>query len=181
MVDVYIGIGSNIEPQKNISEVIELLRLRFPSIVFSRTFESEAVGFNGDNFLNLVARFTASDLDLNRSGSSDLVAKSLSTYMKLSWLIKELKDVEDQLGRSREGEKFSARVIDIDILLFGDLITETPIELPRDEILQNAYVLWPLSELAPNLIHPGSDNDYSYHWNEYDKTIQVLNPVELAN
>ena len=178
MVDIYIGIGSNIEPQQNISEVMELLRLRFPSIVFSRIFESEAIVFTVNDFLNLVAKFDSQDLDLNRSGSSDLVAKHTDTSTQLSWLISELKYIEDQLGRTKEGAKFSARVIDIDILLYGDLITETPIELPRDEILLNAYVLWPLSELVPDLIHPASDKSYKQYWNEYDKSTQVLKPID---
>lgn len=178
MVDVFIGIGSNIEPQKNVSMTLELLRLKFPSIVFSRVFESEAVGFNGDNFFNLVAKFEVKDLDANRSGLSDLVAKYSSSVDQLVFLVSQLKEVENQLGRKRGDKKFSARNIDIDVLLFGDLQIEKPVELPRGEILKNAYVLWPLSELAPDLKHPGSDKTYAEYWRKFDKSIQRLEPVE---
>jgi len=178
VVDIFIGIGSNIEPQKNVSKTIERLRLRFPSIVFSRTFESESVGFNGDNFLNLVAKFEAKDLDLNRSSPSDLVAQYASSVDQLSFLIGQLKEIEIQLGRKKGGKKFSARNIDIDVLLFGDLQIDKPVELPRGEILGNAYVLWPLSELAPDLRHPESDKTYAEYWEEFDKTLQKLEPTQ---
>lgn len=175
MVDIFIGIGSNIEPQKNVYQAIELLRMKFPSIVFSRVFESESVGFDGDKFLNLVAKFKVKNLDPNRS--SDLIAKHASSTEQLSFLITELKEIENQLGRKRGDKKFTARNIDIDVLLFGDLQINTPLELPRDEILKNAYVLWPLSELAPNLKHPGSDKKYEDYWQEFDKSLQRLEPI----
>ncbi len=178
MVDIFIGIGSNIEPQKNVSKALELLRLKFPSIVFSRIFESEAVGFDGDKFLNLVARFELKDLNANRSGSSDLVAKYSSSIDQLCFLIAELKEIENQLGRKRDDKKFSARNIDIDVLLFGDLQIDDPVELPRGEILENAYVLWPLSELAAELKYPGSDKTYWEYWQEFDKSLQKLEPAE---
>ena len=178
MVDIFIGIGSNIEPQKNVSMTLELLRLKFPSIIFSRIFESEAVGFDGDNFLNLVAKFKLKDLDSNRSGTSDLIAKYSNSIEQLSFLVAELKEIENQLGRKRGDKKFSARNIDIDVLLFGDLQIDEPVELPRSEILDNAYVLWPLSELVPDSKHPGSDKTYAEYWREFDKSLQKLEPVE---
>ena len=178
MVDIFIGIGSNIEPQKNVSKGLELLRLKFPSIVFSRIFESEAVGFDGDKFLNLVAKFELKDLNPNRSGSSDLVAKYSSSIDQLCFLIAELKEIENQLGRKRGDKKFSARNIDIDVLLFGDLQIDDPVELPRGEILGNAYVLWPLSELAPKLKYPGSEKTFTEYWRDFDKSLQKLAPVE---
>jgi len=160
VVDIFIGIGSNIQPQKKISEALVMLRKLFPTIEFSRVFESEAVGFKGDNFLNLVGKF-----DLNEVES-------------LSELIVSLKKVESQLGRQRGDKKFSARTIDIDVLLFGDLQTASPIELPRGEILENAYVLWPLSELASDLKHPLIGKTYREIWDEFDKSVQALIPME---
>ena len=160
MVDIFIGIGSNIMPEKNISKVLVLLKDRFPSIEFSRVFESEAVGFKGDNFLNLVGKFESSEVD------------------SLSELITSLKEIENLLDRQRSDKKFSARTIDIDVLLYGDLQTNSPIELPRGEILENAYVLWPLSELAPDLKHPVNGKNYRQLWGEFDKSLQGLVPVE---
>lgn len=155
---VYLGIGSNIEAAKHVAAAKKALSDYFPGAIFSRTFESEAVGFSGDNFLNLVAE--------------------VSTQASLDELIVELKTLEDQLGRERGGEKFSSRTIDIDILLYGDLICESPIVLPREEILENAYVLWPLAEMRPELTVPGSKATYWQKWQEYDQSKQNLNPVD---
>ncbi len=169
MVDIYIGIGSNIDPYKNIPIALTVLKDAFPSIQYSRVFESEAVGFEGDNFLNLVACFSFDEVD---SEENEITS--------LSILIKQLKNIENDLGRQRGSLKFSDRNIDIDILLFGDLIISKPIELPRGEILENAYVLWPLSELAPELTVPDSEKTYSECWTQFDKALQKLTPTALT-
>ena len=153
----YMGLGSNINAQENINKAKIVLTERFENARFSQTFESEAVGFDGDNFLNLVA---------------EVEVKS-----SLKVLIKQLKEIEDALGRVREGAKFSSRHIDIDILLFGDLVCSQPIILPREEIRHNAYVLWPLSQLAPERIEPGGELTYSQLWDDFDKSLQKVNPI----
>jgi len=173
VVDVYIGIGSNINPLKNVKEVMTLLRNHFPSIKFSRIFESEAIGFEGDNFLNLVACFNSNEIRTKADVSAGSPKAS-----QLSNLIEQLKNIENQMGRTRGSKKFSDRRIDIDVLLFGDFQQASPIELPRDEILENAYVLWPLSELAPKLEHPGTTKNYRELWHSFDKATQILKPLE---
>ena len=155
---VYLGIGSNIDAKQNISRTKVALAKLFPEAQFSRTFESEAVGFKGDNFLNLVAK--------------------IETDESLSELLATIKKLEDELGRVRGGAKFSSRHIDIDILLYGEFICEKPVALPRDEITQNAYVLWPLAELAPNLVEPGGTKTYSQLWKEFDQVSQRLHPID---
>ena len=175
MVDVYIGIGSNVNPHKNVADAINLLKSNFPSVVFSRVFESTAIGFIGDNFLNLVARFSANDIDM----STDSVQDHDMTNQRLISVIKKIKHIEQQMGRTRGSKKYSDRCIDIDVLLFGDLQVNSPIELPRGEILENAYVLWPLSELAPQLIHPKNSKSYQSLWESFDQQSQSLKPVEL--
>jgi 2-amino-4-hydroxy-6-hydroxymethyldihydropteridine diphosphokinase len=154
---VYLGLGSNINAHENINKAKAVLANLFENTRFSQTFESEAVGFEGDNFLNLVAEIT--------------VRGSLET------LIKRLKEVEDDLGRVRAGAKFSSRHIDIDILLFGDLVCSQPIILPREEIRQNAYVLWPLAELVPDLVEPGGSLTYAQLWSKFDKNLQQVSPI----
>ena len=161
MVNVYIGIGSNIEPEKHFTLAYQLLKVAYPTIEFSRTFQSKSIGFTGDDFYNSVAKFSvASNKD-----------KSL---VNLELVLKTIKSIESQLGRMRGDKKFSARVIDIDILLFDDLICDAPVELPRAEIIENAYVLWPLSELAPNLQHPILKKTYTELWDQFDKKTQSL-------
>ncbi|PHS16897.1 MAG: 2-amino-4-hydroxy-6-hydroxymethyldihydropteridine diphosphokinase [Kangiella sp.] len=158
MVDVYIGIGSNIEPEKHFKAVYCLLKEFYPSIKFSRTFKSSAVGFVGDDFYNSVAKFSVED----------------DSICQLDKVLIQLKSIENQLGRARGDKKFSARVIDIDVLLFGDLVCNKPIQLPRGEIVENAYVLWPLSELAPELMHPLENKTYADLWGSFDKDSQKL-------
>jgi len=168
VVDIYIGIGSNINPKKHISQALDLLKSLYPSITVSRTFESESVGFKGDNFLNLVAKF---NLNEPQESSND------QSLEQLNVIIKQLKEIENQLGRDRLSKKFSARNIDIDILLFGELKINNPIVLPREEILENAYVLWPLSELSPELKALNSRKSYAEYWQQYDKSKQKLHPI----
>ena len=153
----YLGLGSNIEPIQNIANSKQALFQDFPTVEFSRSFESEAVGFEGDNFINLVAR--------------------IETELSLEDLILYLKELEDSLGRVRGGAKFSSRHIDIDILLYGDLVCDKPIQLPRDEITENAYVLWPLAELAPDLKEPGGNQTYAELWQQFSIE-QNLRPIE---
>jgi len=148
MNKVFLGIGSNINPHKAIEEALVRLQDAFGQLGISPTFESESVGFDGDNFLNLVVSF-----------ESD---QSLESIIKIN------KAIEDASGRDRTGPKFSARSLDIDILLYGDICCETPIYLPRGEILENAYVLWPLSILAPEMLHPETGESFAKHWKEYD-------------
>jgi len=155
---VYLGVGSNIDAQQNIDAAKLAIAERYPGAQFSRTFESEAVGFKGDNFLNLVAE--------------------IETTLSLEILIDDIKVLEDNLGRVRGGEKFSSRTIDIDILLFDDRICQAPIVLPREEILENAYVLWPLSELRPGLKVPGSDQTYLQMWQGFNQSKQQIHPID---
>ncbi len=154
---VYLGLGSNIEPVVNIESAKQVLFERFENVRFSQTFESQAIGFDGDNFLNLVAEVTTDE--------------SLPDLMVL------IKDLEQTLGRVTCSEKFSSRLIDIDILLYGNLVCNTPIVLPREEIRENAYVLWPLAELAPYLVEPGGELTYGELWSRFDRSSQQLTPL----
>jgi 2-amino-4-hydroxy-6-hydroxymethyldihydropteridine diphosphokinase len=144
---VFLGIGSNIDRTRAISSALSLLHKAFGKLDISPTFESEAVGFCGDNFYNLVVSF--------------------STSQSLAEIVKVYKSIEDGSGRNRSDPKFSARTLDIDPLLYGDLICNSPVQLPRDEILKNAYVLWPLSIIAPESIHPETGLSFAEHWKQY--------------
>ena len=146
---VFLGIGSNIDRIRAISTALVLLQQAFGKLDISPTFESEAVGFSGDNFYNLVVSF--------------------STSLPLVEIVKIYKSIEDESGRNRSDPKFSARTLDIDPLLYGDLICNSPVQLPRDEILKNAYVLWPLSIMAPAYIHPETGLSFAEHWKIYSK------------
>ena len=161
MARIYISIGSNINPSDNIQHALTDLEKAFSEISCSRHYESESVGFEGDNFINLVAR--------------------ANTDMDLVVVAERLHKIEDQHGRDRSGPKFSSRTLDLDLLLYDDQIFEQgKLKIPRDEILFNAFVLRPLAELAPDLLHPTENKTYTELWNAYDKDSQPLWPIESS-
>ena len=128
---------------------LDALTERFGELLLSSVYESEAVGFDGDNFYNLVAGF-----------STDLPVGELSRL---------LKRIEDDNGRCRKGPKFSGRTLDIDILTYDELIgVHEGVQLPRDEILKNAFVLLPLAEIAPEVKHPEVEQTYQTLWRGYE-------------
>lgn len=146
----FISVGSNIDKEIHIPSSLKALRELFGKLVISSIFESEPVGFVGDSFHNLVVQF-----------ESDLPAKEVA---------KLLKQIELDHGRSRESQKFSARTLDLDLILYGDqIIRDGRLQIPRDEIEHYAFVLEPLAEIAPNEIHPISKRSYKDLWQDFDK------------
>lgn len=154
MVQVYLSIGSNIDREKNLRSGLTALADLFDDLVLSSLFESEAVGFDGSPFYNMVVGF--------------------QTSQNIEQLSKTLRDVEFKFGRELNAKKFSPRTLDLDILLFGNLIQTKPVQLPRDEITFNAFVLWPLAEIAPLHTHPVLKKTYQSLWQKFDKTTQQL-------
>ena len=135
MSTAWLGLGSNVNADENIRAGIAELLNQFENVALSPVFASAAVGFDGDDFINLVAR--------------------VDTVMQPLELRQYLRDLEDRYGRKRDVPKFSDRVLDIDILLYDDLVVYSPLlEIPRAEILKFAHVLKPLAGLDPDLVHP---------------------------
>jgi 2-amino-4-hydroxy-6-hydroxymethyldihydropteridine diphosphokinase len=160
MVDIYISVGSNVEPQDNVLSGVLALQRGFGELRLSRVYESEAVGFVGANFLNLVV---AAEVELS-----------------IPEVIAVLRKIEDEHRRDRATPRFSPRTLDLDLLLYGDCVYEgNGVHLPRDEITKNAFVLAPLAELAPALAHPIIKRDYQTLWEQYDKASQCLWPIEF--
>lgn len=160
MTQVYLSLGSNIDRYRHISAGLDALRQHYGALLISPVFESEAVGFDGSNFLNLVV--------------------GIDTGRPIAELSDQLKQVEDDNGRRRQGPKFSSRTLDIDILTYGDFVgEEAGVVIPRDEITKNAFVLWPLAIIAPDTEHPSLGQTYRQLWEAYDKTRQKLWPVDF--
>jgi 2-amino-4-hydroxy-6-hydroxymethyldihydropteridine diphosphokinase len=161
MALIYLSLGSNIEPQRHICAALDALAEHFGELQISTVYESESVGFEGENFFNLVVGV-----------HSDLAIGEISAILKA---------IENANGRDRRQPRFSSRSLDIDILTVDDLAgVFEGIALPRDEVLKNAFVLQPLAQLAPHSVHPVTGQSFAQHWQQYDKTEQQLWPVEFC-
>lgn len=160
MPRIYISLGSNIDRESNTRAGITALREKFGKLELSSVYESEAVGFDGDAFYNMVIACNVKD-DVHRTN-------------------KALQSIEDANGRERNGPRFSSRTLDLDLLLYDDLVLdEYGLKLPREEILHNAFVLWPLAEIAPELTHPKAGKSYADLWQAFDKSKENLKPIEF--
>lgn len=162
MARVYVGIGSNRDREKNVRGAVNVLREYFGELLISSVYESEAVGFNGDAFYNLVVGF--------------------NTTLTVGELSKQLKKIEDDHGRMRtKHHGFCNRTLDIDILVVDNLVgIHDGVELPRQEIIENAFVLWPLAEIAGELPHPVLHKTFAQLWEAYDKNQQSLKPIKFS-
>jgi 2-amino-4-hydroxy-6-hydroxymethyldihydropteridine diphosphokinase len=157
---IYISLGSNIDRELNTRAGIEALKQAFGNLILSSVYESEAVGFDGDAFYNMVI---ACEVDSAVHETNQI-----------------LRDIEDANGRDRSGPKFSSRTLDLDLLLYDDMILdEHGLKLPRGEILKNAFVLWPMAEIAPTLKHPEVGESYAQLWTAFDKDKESLKPIEF--
>ncbi|ORU90652.1 MAG: 2-amino-4-hydroxy-6-hydroxymethyldihydropteridine pyrophosphokinase [Cycloclasticus sp. symbiont of Poecilosclerida sp. M] len=150
MTTVYLSIGSNIEREHHIRLGISALKKHFGELTLSSVYESAAVGFEGDAFLNLIATF--------------------DTKLEPKVVNNVLTQIEKQNGRTAEQKKFNPRTLDLDMLLYGDFISKNQsLNIPRDEITQYPFVLEPLAEIAGNLLHPVLQTSYADLWRDFDK------------
>jgi 2-amino-4-hydroxy-6-hydroxymethyldihydropteridine diphosphokinase len=160
MARAYISIGSNIERDSHIRAAVKALRVHFGSLTLSRVYENRPIGFEGDNFYNLVA--------------------AIDTVESPEAVTTILHDIERQQGRKRGPSRFSSRTIDLDLLLYDNLLSEqTTLRLPRPEVDEYACVLRPLAELAPETRHPRNGETFSALWARFDQATQPLFPVSL--
>src|SRR5690606_31810480 len=125
----------------------------------SRVFESDSVGFAGSRFFNLVA--------------------CVETELPINTVQVICKSIEKAHGHDGSETLFSPRTLDIDMLMYDAVISDAPVQLPRAEILTNAFVLWPLAELSPTLRHPITNKTFTEHWSNYSGE-QKLEPISLA-
>lgn len=138
---VYLSVGSNVYRAHNSRSAVHALRELFGEIEISPVYESAAVGFDGTPFYNFIV--------------------AINTHQSITEIILKLKAIEDAHGRDRRGPKFSSRSLDIDVVLYGDLVGEHEgIELPRPELFYNAFVLLPMADLLKDEPEPKTGSSY---------------------
>jgi 2-amino-4-hydroxy-6-hydroxymethyldihydropteridine diphosphokinase len=158
MPRIWLSLGSNQARERSLRSASRMLGGVFGPLVLSAVYESDAVGFSGEPFLNLVA--------------------GAETELPVELVRQRLREIEDAHGRVRGGEKFCPRTLDIDLLAYGDIV-RPDLDLPRDEILRHAFVLGPLAEVAPDELHPALGRSYSALWAAFDRSAQPLRRVEF--
>ncbi|NBF05260.1 2-amino-4-hydroxy-6-hydroxymethyldihydropteridine diphosphokinase [Pseudomonas sp. Fl5BN2] len=155
LTQVYLGLGSNIEREVHLRAGLDALAGFLVDMRCSAVFESQPVGIKSGPFFNLVV--------------------SAFTDLSLTELDRRLKLIEADNGRYAPDRK--GLPLDIDVLLYGDLTGNFDgLVLPRAEILKNAFVLWPLSLMAPERVHPLAGKSLGVLWDEA-QIDQVLAPV----
>ncbi|MCW8330342.1 2-amino-4-hydroxy-6-hydroxymethyldihydropteridine diphosphokinase [Photobacterium sp. SDRW27] len=157
MTTVYISLGSNIEREYHIQAAVTELKKLGTDFQVSNIFEAEPVGFCGPNFYNCVV--------------------AIKTSLSLDVLQQTLKQLELQYGRAPDAQKNQSRTLDLDILLFGDVVQEAPLTLPRSDLYKFAFVLLPMMELCPERVIPGDGRTIAQLWHSFEHS-QVLWPVE---
>ncbi|GAA5139905.1 2-amino-4-hydroxy-6-hydroxymethyldihydropteridine diphosphokinase [Thalassotalea piscium] len=160
MAQVYISLGSNVNKEANVANGLNALHHAYGELILSSLYECQAVGFVGDSFFNMVI--------------------GIQTAQSISETSKKLREIEFQFGRPNNAQKLSSRTLDLDILLFDDIVLAEPVQLPRHEILTNAFVLCPLAEIAGNLIHPEKQQRFNDLWQAFDKDSQQIEKVPFT-
>jgi 2-amino-4-hydroxy-6-hydroxymethyldihydropteridine diphosphokinase len=136
---VYIAIGSNIEPERNLRAAIRLLASQCSLLAVSRVYETKPVGKTDQpDFLNAAA-LIETELDVR------------------DFKIQVLLEIEQALGRERTDDKNAPRTIDLDITLFNDQVLDTGHRhIPDPDLLRYPHIAVPIADLSPGYVHPES-------------------------
>lgn len=162
MPEVFIAAGSNVEPVKNLKLALAELDESFAPLRVSPAYRNRAVGFEGEDFINLVVGF--------------------STQLDIHSVRARLQEIEGRCGRPRHAPKWAPRSMDLDILLYGDEVRDEPdLKLPRPDLVRRAYMLKPMADIAPNLRHPTLGKTMRELWSDFEGKDHTMTAVELSN
>ena len=160
MPKVFVAAGSNVQPEVNLALALRELRAAFPGVRSSAAYRNAAVGFAGPDFINLVVGF--------------------SSAMGVPAVLAELHRIESLCGRPRAAPKWEPRAMDLDMLLYGDLICDVPgLILPRPDLLKRPYMLGPMAEIAPDVHHPTFGLSMRELWTQFDRAAHTMHAVAL--
>jgi 2-amino-4-hydroxy-6-hydroxymethyldihydropteridine diphosphokinase len=145
MTAVYVAAGSNAEPERHLSVALRALAAAYGPLTLSPAYKNKAVGFDGADFINLVAGFTTEDSVVE--------------------VRKQLQKIEAACERPPDAPKWAPRTMDLDILLFGDLVSNEPgFVIPRPDLVKRPYMLKPMADIAPEVRHPILDKTMRELW-----------------
>ncbi len=157
---VAVSLGSNNNAEHNIKKALKALREKYGQLTLSPVYQTASIGFKGDDFLNLVASFYTTEYATK--------------------IVQTLKSIEQAMGRVKSEAKYSSRTIDLDLLIVDDrVIHEDGVQIPRHEILLNAFVLKPLSDIHGDLNHPVANKKYAQLWQEMQPRADRIEVFEL--
>ena len=160
MARVYFSIGSNLDPVKYIDLALREIGDRFGHLDMSPVYRNKAVGFDGEDFLNLVV--------------------GVDTDKSVIDVCLEIDAIHQLAQRSPENCKFVSRTLDIDLLLYAQLVTGgPPMKLPRVDVLKYAFALKPLADIAPDECHPETGMTFAEHWKDMDPSAHPLTAVQI--
>lgn len=161
MSHVYVAIGSNVNPEENVGKAAAELKRLFPDARFSSWYRNRAVGFEGDDFVNGVVGFT--------------------TDLPLRSVVEHLHAVETLCGRPRNAPRWAPRAMDLDVLLYDNVVCVEPaMTLPRPDLLKRHYMLGPLAEIAPEVVHPTADQTIGELWRQFDRDSHTMTRIDSA-
>ena len=160
MTPVYVAAGSNLEPAKHLAQASEEILHAWPDAIFSTAYTNKAVGFDGPDFINLVIGF--------------------HTAYPVDFVIARLRSIETHCGRPRYAPKWASRTMDLDVLMFGDRIEKTSdYTLPRPDLLKRPYMLGPMAEIAPRVLHPTEGRTIAELWAAFECGGHSMTPVSI--
>ena len=161
MAQIFVAAGSNVEPQANLTRAVTELARIFHELTVSAWYRNGAVGFAGEDFINFVFGFRTA------RGVHDTLS--------------QLREVETLCGRPRNAPKWAARAMDLDVLLYDDLVLDEPqLKLPRPDLLVRPYMLGPLADIAPDLRHPTDGRTIAQLWAAFDQPAHAMILVRPA-
>lgn len=156
----FLCLGSNIKPKRHIRFAVQRLQRDFNNVVTSNVYKSSAVGFDGDDFLNL--------------------AIALKTDFSLGELLRYTDSLEKDAGRIRVSRgNYDSRTLDVDVVMFGNLTGQHKgRQWPSEDIQDNAHVLLPMSEIAGDRAHPALGVNFTQLWKEFNSVGQRLKQIK---
>jgi 2-amino-4-hydroxy-6-hydroxymethyldihydropteridine diphosphokinase len=149
MTPVYVAAGSNVEPDKYLSVALRALAATYGPLTLSPAYRNQAVGFSGADFINLVVGF--------------------HTEQSAAEVRQQLQKIEAACDRAPDAAKWAPRTMDLDILLFGDLVSNEPgLIIPRPDLLKRPYMLKPMADIAPDVRHPTVGKSMRELWESFE-------------